>query len=133
VICNNQICFLFQMSSRNCGHDGNGTSRGGEETPIPSPIPPTLAEAIAALINATADNTRFLLEMTGNQIHLQGGRGQHQAPRDTTYMEFLETYPPIFVKAEEPLEEDDGFVLWSKNLDRFDAQRPRSPYLLLSN
>jgi hypothetical protein len=32
-------------------------------------ILPKLAEAIAALINATADNTRFLREMAGNQIH----------------------------------------------------------------
>jgi hypothetical protein len=48
------------MLSRTCGHDGAGTSRGGEETLIPPTVPPTLAEAIAALINATADNTRFL-------------------------------------------------------------------------
>jgi hypothetical protein len=45
--------------------------------------------------------------MTGNQIHLQGGRGQNQAPRDTTYMEFSETRSPVFVKAEEPLEADE--------------------------
>jgi hypothetical protein len=32
----------------------------------PPPVPPTLAEAIAALVNATADNTRFLREMAGN-------------------------------------------------------------------
>jgi hypothetical protein len=66
------------MSSRTRGHDGAGTSRGGgEETPIPPPVPPTLVEAIAALINATTDNTQFLREMAGNQIHQQGGRGQH--------------------------------------------------------
>jgi hypothetical protein len=62
------------MSTRTRGHDGVGTSWGsGEETPIPPPVPPTLAEAIAALLNATADNTRFLREMAGNQIHQQGG------------------------------------------------------------
>jgi hypothetical protein len=60
VACNNQVCFLLQVSSRTHAQDGAGTSRGGEETPNPLPIPPTLAEAIAALINATADNTRFL-------------------------------------------------------------------------
>jgi hypothetical protein len=95
------------MSSRTRAHDGVGTSRSGEETPIPPPVPPTLAEAIAALINATAYNTRFLREMAGNQIHQQGGKGQHQVPRYTTYMEFLETRPPIFIKAEEPLEADE--------------------------
>jgi hypothetical protein len=75
----------------------------GEENPIPLPLPPTLAETIDALLNATVDNTRLLREMAGNQIHQQGGRGQNQAPRDTTYMEFSETRPLVFVKAEEPL------------------------------
>jgi hypothetical protein len=92
------------MSSRTRAQDGAGTSCGGEETPNPPLVPPTLAEAITALINATADNTRFLREMAGNQIHQQGGRGQHQVPKDTTYMDFSETHPPIFIKAEEPLE-----------------------------
>jgi hypothetical protein len=57
------------MSSRTRAHDGAGTSSGGEETPITPRVPPTLAEVIAALINATADNTPFLREMVGNQIH----------------------------------------------------------------
>jgi hypothetical protein len=55
------------MPKRTCGQAGAGTSRGGgDETPIPPPVPPTLIEAIAALINATADNTKFLREMAGN-------------------------------------------------------------------
>jgi hypothetical protein len=53
------------MPSRTRAHDGVGTSRGREDTPNPPPVPPTLAEAIAALVNATADNTRFLREMAG--------------------------------------------------------------------
>jgi hypothetical protein len=104
MVCNNQVCFLLQMPSRTHAHDGARTSRGGEETLIPPHVPPTLVEAITALINVTANNTRFLREMARNQIHQHGGRGQHQTPRDTTYMEFLETHPPIFIKAEEPLE-----------------------------
>jgi hypothetical protein len=63
---NNKACFLLQMHTRTHGHDGAGTSRGsGEETPIPLPVPPTLVEAIAALLNATTNNTRFLREMVG--------------------------------------------------------------------
>jgi hypothetical protein len=58
---------LPQMPSRTHAHDGAGTSRGREDTPNPPLVPPTLAEAIAALVNATADNTRFLREMAGNQ------------------------------------------------------------------
>jgi hypothetical protein len=59
-MCNNQVCFLLQMLSRTHAHDGAGTSHGGEETSIPLPVPPLLAKAIAALINATANNTRFI-------------------------------------------------------------------------
>jgi hypothetical protein len=75
------------MPSRTRAHDVAGTSRGGEDTPNPPPVPPTLAEAIAALVNATADNTRFLREMAANQ--------------------FSETRLLLFVKAEEPLEADE--------------------------
>jgi hypothetical protein len=67
-------CYIFpnvslpQMQSWTHAHDGAGTSRGGEDTPNPPPVPPTLAEAIAALVNATTHNTRFLHEMAGNQF-----------------------------------------------------------------
>jgi hypothetical protein len=65
---------LPQMPSQTRAHDGEGTSRGGEDAPNPPPVPPTLAEAIAALVNTTADNTRFLCEMAGNQFQQHGGR-----------------------------------------------------------
>jgi hypothetical protein len=70
-------------------------------------MPPTLAEAITALVNATAYNTRFLREMTGNQFQQHGGRAPPKGPLDTTYSEFSETRPPLFIKAEEPLEADE--------------------------
>jgi hypothetical protein len=59
---------LPQMPSRTRAHDGAGTSRGGEDTPNLPPVPPTLAEAITVLVNATAYNTRFPREMAGNQF-----------------------------------------------------------------
>jgi hypothetical protein len=95
------------MPSRTRAHDGSGTSRGREDTPNPPPIPPTLAEAITALVNATADNTRFLREMAGNQLQQHGGRATPQGPHETTYQDFSETCPPLFVKAEDPLEADE--------------------------
>jgi hypothetical protein len=63
-----------QMPSRTRAHDGAGTSRGREDTPNPPPVPPTLVEAIAAMFNATADNTCFLREMAGNQFQQHEGR-----------------------------------------------------------
>ena len=95
------------MPSRTRAHDGAGTSRGREDTPNPPPVPPTLVEAIAALVNATADNTRFLREMVGNQFQPHRGRAPPQGPCDTTYLKFSETRPPLFIKAEEHLEADE--------------------------
>jgi hypothetical protein len=95
------------MPSRTHAHDSVGTSRGREDTPNPPPVPPTLAEAIAVLANATADNTRFLREMAGNQFQQQGGRAYPQGPRETSYLDFSETRPPLFVKAKDPLEADE--------------------------
>jgi hypothetical protein len=105
------------MPSRTHAQEGAGTSRDGEETPNPPPVPPTLAEAIAALDNATADNTRFLCELAVNRFQAHGGRGQPQGPRDTTYLEFSETRPPLFVKAEEPLETDEWIRVMEKKSD----------------
>ena len=70
-----QMFLLPQMPSRTRAHDGAGTSRGGEDIPNPPPVPPTRVEAIAVLVNATADNTCFLCEMAGNQFQQHGGRG----------------------------------------------------------
>jgi hypothetical protein len=98
---------LPQMPSKTRAQDGAGTSRGRESTPNPPPVPPTLADAIAALVNATADNTRFPREMAGQQFQQPGGRGYQQGPRETTYLDFSETRPPLFVKAEDPLEADE--------------------------
>jgi hypothetical protein len=98
---------LPQMPSRTRAQDGASTSRGREATPNTPPVPPTLAEAIAALVNATADNTRFLREMAGQQFQQQGGRGYQQGPRETSYLDFSETRPPLFLKAEDPLEADE--------------------------
>jgi hypothetical protein len=100
-------CLLPQMPSKTRSQDAAGTSSGRESTPKPPPVPPTLAEAIAALVNVTADNTRFLREMADQQFQQQGGRGYQQGPRETSYLDFSETRPPLFVKAEDPLEADE--------------------------
>jgi hypothetical protein len=98
------------MPSRTRSHDGAGTSRGQDDAPNPLPVPPTLAEAITALVTATADNTRFLREMAGQQLQQQGGRAYLQGPRKTSYLDFSETRPPLFVKAEDPLKADE--LIW---------------------
>jgi hypothetical protein len=59
------------------------------------------------LVNATADNTRFLREMAGQQMQQQSGQAYQQGPRETSYLDFSETRPPLFVKTEDPLEADE--------------------------
>jgi hypothetical protein len=71
---------LPQMPSKTRAQDGASTSRGRESTPNPPPVPPTLDEAIAALVNATADNTRFLREMAGQQFHTSRWAGLSTGP-----------------------------------------------------
>jgi hypothetical protein len=106
-------CYIFsnvslpQMPSRTRAHDGAGTSHGGEDIPNPPPVLPILAEAIAARVNATADNTCFLRKMASNQFQPHRGRVPPQGPCDTTYLEFSETRPLLFIKEEEPLEVDE--------------------------
>jgi hypothetical protein len=130
-------CLLPQMPSKTRSQDGAGTSSGREATPNPYPIPPTLAEAIAALVNATADNTRFLQEMASQQLQQQGGRAYPQGPRETSYLDFSETRPPLFVRAEDPLEADEWIrvieqkfgLLWCSETQKplFAAQQLRGP------
>jgi hypothetical protein len=98
-------------------HDSAGTSRGREDTPHPPPVPPTLAKAIAALVNATANNTRFLREMAGNQFQQHGGRAPPQGPRETSYLDFSETRPHSSLKPKTLWKPTNGYRLWSKKLD----------------
>jgi hypothetical protein len=95
------------MPSRTRSHDGAGTSRGQDDAPNSPPVPPTLAEAIATLVTVTADNTRFLREMARQQLQQQGRRAYPQGSRETSYLDFSETRPPLFVKAKDPLEADE--------------------------
>jgi hypothetical protein len=128
---------LLQMPSRTRAHDGAGTSRGQDDTPNPPPVPPTLAKAIAALVTATVDNTRFLREMAGQQLQQQGWRAYPQGPRETSYLDFSETRPPLFVKADDPLEADGWIrvieqkfgLLWCTKTQKplFAAQQLRGP------
>jgi hypothetical protein len=45
--------------------------------------------------------------MVGQQMQQQGGRAYPQGPRETSYLDFSKTCPPLFVKAEDPLEADE--------------------------
>ena len=73
--------------------------------PPPSSAAPTLVDAIAHLVNASADNTHNLQAMAQNMA--PGQHGSHNPKANITYGSFLKTQPPIFTKVDEPLEVDE--------------------------
>ena len=97
-----------------------GTSQDGANPPNAPPAPPSMAEAIAALMHATTENSRLIQEMAHNNNHNGNSRRNHQG--ETRYGDFLETRPPVFSKAEDPLEADD----WLRVIEQKLAVNPCS-------
>ena len=94
--------------SRTRASDIPGSSQDEDGVPDPPPVPPNLADAIAALVNVTIDNARLLRELAqSNQNMMHGNRGRNHQRQETTYVDFTDTQPPVFSKADEPLEADD--------------------------
>ena len=83
-------------------------ARTSEDGGIPNapPVPPTLAEAIAALANTAT----LFAQNQGNRGERRGRHDNHE----TTYVDFTETRPPVFTKADEPLEADD----WLRTMEQ---------------
>ena len=92
-----------------------GTSQDENGIPDPLPVPINLADAIAALVNVTVENSRLLHEIAqSNQNQMQGNRGRHHNRQEATYVDFTNTRPPVFTKADEPLEADD----WVRTMEQ---------------
>ena len=70
------------------------------------PQAPTIDDTLAALVNVSPSNACML------QTLVQHGIPDPEA--DHTYRDFLKTHPPIFHKAEEPLEADD----WLRTIEQ---------------
>jgi hypothetical protein len=70
------------------------------------PPPPSLAQAIASIIESHDEQTELLWQLVANSTH--GGNGARNAPAlaPTTYSDFVATHPPLFTEAGEPLEAD---------------------------
>jgi hypothetical protein len=85
---------IFQMAGR--AHRGQN-----ERVPPPPPPPPTLQELMA-------QQNEILRQLAQRQPPPQHyGGGDHQRhPAAATYQEFLSTQPPLFTRAEDPLNAD---------------------------
>ena len=85
-----------------------GSSQDEDGIPNPQPVPPNLADAIVALVNVTVENARLLREIAqSNQNVMQGNCGRNHPRHEATYVDFTDTRPLVFTKADEPLEADD--------------------------
>ena len=87
---------LLQMGDNNAANHGIG-GQGAQ------PLPPlTLAQAIAALIADHNEQAELLRQL----VESHAGRGRQAPPAGTDYVSFLATQPPLFHKANDPLEAD---------------------------
>ena len=69
------------------------------------PHPPSLAEAIAAILESRDEQTGLLRQLVQNSARAVGREGQ-QGPRASSYADFLATHPPMFHVTTEPLDAD---------------------------
>jgi hypothetical protein len=85
---------IFQMAGR--AHRGQN-----EHVPPPPPPPPTLQELMA-------QQNEILRQLAQRQPPPQhyGGGDHRRHPTVATYQEFLSTQPPLFTRAEDPLDAD---------------------------
>ena len=71
----------------------------------PSP-PPNLVEAITAMLTGCNEQTALLRQLVRQGSAPRHGNCNHHQPFVPGYQEFLGTQPPLFHKADEPLEAD---------------------------
>jgi hypothetical protein len=81
-----------------------GRARRGQNERIPPPLPqpPTMQELMAQ----QNEILRQLAEHQPPPQHYGGGDHHQRAPATATYQEFLSTQPPLFTRAEDPLDAD---------------------------
>jgi hypothetical protein len=89
------------VNTRNV-RNGAENSQGNENPPPP----PSLAQAIASILESRDEQTELLWQLVAN--YTCGGNGARNAPASapTTYNDFVTTHPPLFTEAGEPLETD---------------------------
>ncbi|CAN6279120.1 unnamed protein product [Urochloa humidicola] len=93
------------------GTRSNNHADSGGSGELPSP--PSLVEAIAAILSGRDEQTALLRQIAQQGAPQRlGSRNQNQ-PQFAGYQEFLGTQPPHFSKADEPLEADT----WLRNIE----------------
>jgi hypothetical protein len=68
------------------------------------PLPLTLAQAIASILESRDEQTELLWQLVANSASGGHGARNSPAPAPTNYGNFVATHPPLFTEAGEPLE-----------------------------
>jgi hypothetical protein len=76
----------------------------------PPPAPPNLSEVMARQMELL---NQLVQAQMGQFHHQSRGRDEHPS---ACYQDFLSTQPPLFHKADEPLDVTHGSALWSPSL-----------------
>ena len=87
--------------------NNNAANHEHENHEVQPQQPPSLAQAVAALITDRNEQTELMRQLV--QAQANAGRGRHAPPlppAETDYVSFLATQPPLFRKADDPLEAD---------------------------
>jgi hypothetical protein len=93
-------CLDDRMVNTRNGWVGAENAQGNRNPPPP----PTLAQAIALILESRDEQTELLQQLMVNSA--RGGNGARNAsvPAPTTYSDLTTTHPSIFTEAGEPLE-----------------------------
>jgi hypothetical protein len=91
-----------RMVNTHSGRTGAKSTQGNGNLPPP----PSLAQAIASILESWDEQTELLRQLVANSA--RGGDGARNAPAPalTTYSDFVATHPPLFTEAGEPLKAD---------------------------
>jgi hypothetical protein len=100
-----KFSFVDRMRTRSGLVHGEGTSQNKANTSNPQSTS-ALENAVAQLISVGIDHTHLLHELVQ--------RGQWDPNAASTYKEFLDTQPPVFTRAEDPLEAED----WLRTIEQ---------------
>jgi hypothetical protein len=68
------------------------------------PPPPSLAQKIISFLESHDEQIELLRQLIANSTHGGNGARNAPAPAPTTYNDFADTHPPLFIEAGEPLE-----------------------------
>jgi hypothetical protein len=97
------VTYLNDRMVKTCNRRGDPEPAHLNGNPPP---PPTLAQAIASILESRDEQTELLRQLVANSAHGGHGVRNASAPTSTTYSDFAATHPPLFTEAGEPLEAD---------------------------